>query len=53
MDAIDFLLCSFALDVMLVMSVSSEETNSYLIGLQIILVSGVYFYKQIFRGDKK
>ena len=53
MDAIDFILCSFALDVMLVMSVSNEETKSYLIGLQIILVSGAYFYNQIFRGDKK
>lgn len=53
MDAIDFLLCTFALNVILVTSVSSEETKSYLIGFQIILVAGVYFYNQIFRGGRK
>lgn len=53
MDAIDFLLCAFVLDIMLVTSVPNEETKSYLIGIQIIIVAGVYFYHQIFRGGRK
>lgn len=53
MDAIEFLLCTFVLNIMLTLSVSSEETKSYLIGFQIILVVGVYLYNQIFKGGKK
>lgn len=53
MKSMDFLLCTFVLNIMLVMSVSNEETKSYLIGFQIILVAGVYFYNQIFRGGRK
>ena len=53
MDAIDFLLCTFVLNIMFLLSVSSEETKSYVIGFQIILVAGVYLYNEIFRGGRK
>ena len=43
---INFQLYLIALNIILVMSVSSEETISALIGLQIIALIGVYCFKQ-------
>lgn len=53
MDTIDFLLCMLVVDVLMAMSVANEEVKIYVLVFQIVVVTAIYFYHQIFRGGRK
>lgn len=53
MDAIEFLLCIVALDILMALSVSNQEVKACMLVIQMVIVIVVYTYNQIFRGGRK
>jgi hypothetical protein len=48
MDAIEFLLCTLALDTLMALSVSNQEVKVCMLVIQMAVVIVVYVYSQIF-----
>lgn len=51
MKTIDYLFCMFVLDMIMTFSLTSQEVKTYILVIQIAVLSVVYFYNQMFRKE--